>query len=185
MPKFLISPVIPTEAETVRFGAGTASNQHFGNAEVGKAVKLVGESRYDLCAAGDNIEAFVTSVESATLDGYSIGGTQDDCMTQVTFDGLQATPGTGTIAVGDYVVAGTATALGTALGIGGPKVCKATNQPGATITAADNTVGSINTALAAMADAQKHAIFAWRVVSLGTAGTGAVGTTGTIERVSE
>lgn len=185
MAKFQISPVIPTEAETVRFGAGTAANQRFGNAELGKAVKLVGESRYDLCAAGDDIAGFVTSVESASLDGYSIGGFQDDCLTQVTFDGLQATPGTGTIAVGDYVVAGTAAALGTALGTGGPKVCKATNQPGVAVTAASATVTDINTALAAVADAQKHVLFAWRVVSLGSAGTGAVGTTGVIERVTE
>ena len=45
-----------------------------------------------------------------------------------TADGLQATAGTGAIAVGDYVVAGTATAKGTALTVY-PKVCKATVQP--------------------------------------------------------
>lgn len=185
MAKFQISPVIPTEAETVRLGAGTAANQRFGNAEVGKAVKLVAESRYDLCAAGDDIEGFVTSVESASLDGYSVGGVQDDCITQVMFDGLEATPGTGTVAIGDYVVAGTATALGTALASNVPKVCKATNQPGVAVTAASATVADINTALAAVADAQKHVLWGWRVVSLGTAGTGAVGTIGVIERVSE
>jgi len=45
-------------------------------------------------------------------------------------DGLQATAGTGTIAVGDYVVCGTVVAAGTALTTTtGPKVCKATVQP--------------------------------------------------------
>jgi len=75
----------------------------------------------------------------------------------VTFDGLQATPGTGAVAIGDYVVTGTPVAKDTAL-TGYPKVCKAT---------------AVGTAI----------IFKWRVVSLGTAGTGAVGTTGVIEFV--
>ena len=42
-------------------------------AELGKIVKLVGESRYGLAAAGDQIEGFIVAVESATLDGYTIG----------------------------------------------------------------------------------------------------------------
>jgi hypothetical protein len=95
-------------------------------------------------------------------------------------DGLQATPGTGAIAVGDYVVAGTATAKGTSVA-GYPKVCKATNQPGATVTSADNVVGNINAAIAKVVDSTKVAQFGWRVVSLD--GTTAVGQTATIERV--
>jgi hypothetical protein len=71
------------------------------------------------------------------------------------FDGSQAA-GTGAIAIGDYVVAGAVVAKGTGLS-GYPKVRKATSQ----------TPGP----------------FAWRVVSLGTAGTGAVGTVGVIERI--
>lgn len=73
------------------------------------------------------------------------------------FDGLQATPGIGVVAIGDYVVAGTITAAGTAL-TSYPKVCKATGA-GTTLN------------------------HKFRVVSLGTAGTGAVGTTGVIQRV--
>jgi hypothetical protein len=60
------------------------------------------------------------------------------------------------IAAGDYVVAGSITALGTALA-DFPKVCKATSQ-----------------------GTQK---FLWRVMSLGDVGTGAVGTTIVIKRV--
>ena len=78
---------------------------------------------------------------------------------QVTFDGLQGTPGTGVVAINDYVVVGTPVVKGTSLGLIPAKVCKA--------TAAGNTLN-----------------FKWRVVSLGAAGTGAVGTTGVIEFIS-
>ena len=158
MAKFVIvETILQSEVKTVRLGAGTGTSNNVDQKEVGKPVKLAGESRFDLCAAGDAIEAIVTSVEVATADGYSIGGVANEGYKAVTFDGLQATPGTGTLAVGDYVVAGTAVAKGTALSAP-MKVCKATTQPGQ--------------------------YFAWRVVSLGSAGTGAVGTTGVIERVN-
>lgn len=121
----------------------------------GKLVKLVGESQYDLCAAGDPIEAVITSVEYATSGGWTIGGIVSDEEIFATADGIQATPGTGGITVGSYVVAGTITAKGTALG-GYPKVCMATSQA---VTP-----------------------FMWRVLSLGTAGTGAVGTTIVLSR---
>ena len=86
-----------------------------------------------------------------------LGSVKQKSYKQVTFDGLQATPGTGTVAIGDYVVTGTVVAKDTALS-GPVKVTKATTQTG-----------------------MYHA---WRVVSLGSAGTGAVGTTGLIERVT-
>jgi hypothetical protein len=159
--KFLIKEtILSSKVKTVRLGAGTGAGNNVDDKERGKAVKLVGESRYDLCAAGDDIEAFITSVEVATADAYTIGGVADEGYKEVTFDGLQATPGTGAVAVGDYVVAGTAVAKGTALTTA-QKVCKATDQAAA-----------------------KGSPFAWRVVSLGNAGTGAVGTVGIIERVS-
>lgn len=172
--KHYIKPTVPNEASvTVRLGAGQGSSNNLSDKDNGKLVKYVGESRYDLCAAGDDIEGVITSVESATQDQYSIGGVALELeLLEVTFDGLQATPGTGVIAVGDYVVAGTITAKGTALAAF-PKVCKATQQPFGTF--AD---------LAAAATGVKHALFAWRVESLGSAGSGAVGTTGVIRRVS-
>lgn len=160
------------EAVTVRLGAGTGSSNNMTTAEVGKPVKLVGESRFDLCAAGDPIEGVIIAVETATQDGYTIGSIVDEGYKQVTFDGLQATAGTGTIAIGDIVVAGTAVAKGTAL-TGPMKVCKATNQPGA-----------VPGDLTAAGQQAKNAMFAWRVVSLGAAGTGAVGTTGIVQRVT-
>lgn len=158
MPKFIISETIHSEkVKTVRLGTGTvASGGGYSDKDVGKPVKLAGESRFALCAVGDKIEGVVNSVNLGTYDGYSIGGIVSSGYKEVTFDGLQGTPGTGVVAVGDYVVAGTAVAAGTALA-DPMKVCKATTQ---------TNTGD-----------------AWRVVSLGSAGTGAVGTTGIIERV--
>lgn len=176
MPKFLMQPLIGTEAKTARLGAGTGASNVLSDADAGKAVKLVGESRMDLCAAGDPIEGFIVSVDTATSDGYSTGavrGTKRGDRVYATADGLQATPGTGTIAVGDYVLAGTITAKGTALPSTGPKVVKATQQPGVTEA---SVVGDVN-------DQLKVAMYAWRVVSLGAAGTGAVGTQICIERI--
>lgn len=146
------------DAITVRLGAGSGTSNNIDEKETGKPVKLVAESRYDLTAVGNEIEGFITSVELATSAGFSVGGIIQEDRVFVTFDGLQATPGTGVVAIGDYVVTGTVVAKGTALS-GFPKVCKA--------TAAGNTQN-----------------FKWRVESLGSVGTGAVGTTGVIARVA-
>lgn len=157
MAKFLMGEVLDNEPIiTVRLGTGGGTNL-FTDADVGKAVKLTADSRYTLCAAGDAIEAVVSSVNKGTVDGYTIGGIKRKGYKEVTFDGAQATPGTGTVAIGDYVTVGTVVAQNTALS--GPlKVCTATTQ--------------------ATAIAKAHRA---RVVSLGSAGTGAVGTTGLIE----
>ena len=164
-----ITPVIPVPpTRTVRLGTNA---KQFAAVDEGKLVKLSAESAYALCVAGDAIEACIVSVEGAGSGGFSIGGIFDGGSLFATADGLQATPGTGVIAIGDYVVAGTITALGTKLAAF-PKVCKATAQPGT--TPAD---------LAAAGAALRNAMFAWRVESLGTVGTGAVGTAIVITRV--
>jgi len=167
---------------TVRLGAGNATSDNYSDKEVGKFVKFTAESTFALTSAGDPIEAAIVSVELATQNGWSIGAVLQEGIMSVTCDGLQATPGTGTIAVGDYVVTGTVVAKGTALSAY-PKVCKATNQPGATVTSADNVIANLNAAIAKVTDQVKNSVYAWRVVSLGTAGTGAVGTTAVIQRV--
>lgn len=168
-----IVPTMPIGKVTAaRLGAGNTANDRFTDADAGKFVKLAATDRYDLTAAGDVIEGVVVNVESATSNGYTVGGVVSEGKVFVTADGLQATPGTGTIAAGDYVVTGTVVARNTAMS-GFPKVCKATVQPGA--TPAD---------LAAAGAQIKASLFAWRVVSLGQAGTGAVGTVIVIERVA-
>lgn len=167
-----IAPLVPmVDAQTVRLGTTGAK---LGQNDNGKLVKLAAESQYNLCAAGDPIEGVVVGIDTATSGGYAIGSIVRGGVMFAIADGLQATPGTGTLAVGDYVVCGTVAALGTSLGAAGfPKVCKATQQPGITEAAA---VTDVN-------DQLKVAMFAWRVVSLGSAGTGAVGTVVAIERV--
>ena len=128
--KFEITETIHSEKiKTVRLGASGAGNT-YGDTETGKAVKLSATSQYVLCAAGDAIEGIVSSVNDGTYDGFSIGGIVSTGYKNVILDGLQATPGTGAIAVGDYVVTGTVVAKGTALS-GALKVCKATDQAAA------------------------------------------------------
>lgn len=156
MAKFMMTETIHSEkVKTARLGQ-TGSANLYSDKEVGKAVKLTAESRYELCALGDAIEGVISSVNVGTVDGYTIGGVVDKGYKEVTFDGSQAA-GTGAITVGQYVVVGTVVAKDTALS--GPlKVRSATDQAAA-----------------------KAAPFKARVVSLGSAGTGAVGTTGLIE----
>lgn len=149
---------------TVRLGASATVGANMSIADEGKLVKLVGESQYDLCVAGDLIHAAIQSVTVATAGGWTVGGVADEDMLNVTADGLQATPGTGTIAVGDFVVAGSITAKGTKL-TAYPKVCKATVQ-----------IGSVPADLTAAGQMALAALHAWQVVSLGPVGTGAVGT---------
>lgn len=152
-----ITPNVPDQVgDTVRLGAGNLEAQRWDYKELGKFAKLAGESRYDLAAAGNDIEAAVFAVELAPQNGYTIGTVQRSEKLNVTFDGLQATPGTGVVAIGNIVVVGTVVAKGTAL-TGLPKVCAATTPA--------------------------NVVFKYRVVSLGSAGTGAVGTTGVIQRV--
>jgi len=173
--------IVPTgpsgDVTTVRLGASNAAADNLTLSDAGKLVKLVGESRFDLCVVGDAIEGLILSIEQATAGGFSVGSLLEEPEHFfATADGLQATPGVGAIAVGDFVVAGTITAKGTAL-TAYPKVCKATVQPGVAVVAADNLVATINAALVTVAAQTAYTMHACRVVSLGQAGTGAVGTT--------
>lgn len=157
MAKFKFGPLADsTTVVTARTADGTGASNQLTDADTGKFLKLAGDSQYGLCAVGDEIEgALVAANYPAQADGYHLGSVAINGRVRVTLDGLQATPGTGVIALGDYVVAGTPAARGTAL-IGAPKVCKATAAPAAVV-------------------------HKWRVVSL--EGTTAVGQLALIERV--
>lgn len=157
MPKFIFTELVDSRDRiiTSRLGAGTGAANHLTDAEKGKFVKQVGESRYDLCAVGNEIEGRISSLNTDSQDGYTIGGVQTEKRFEVTFDGAQA-DGTGVLAIGDIVVCGTPVAKGTAL-TAPARVRKATTPA--------------------------NVVFKWRVVSLGAAGTGAAGTTGLIERI--
>ncbi len=159
MAKFLITPTTQNQITvTARLGgnaAGTRANDN----DVGKGVKLVGDSNYGLLAAADAIEGVITSVETGVYDGYSLGGVQSKGYIDATAYGLQATPGTGAITVGQYVLAAAPAAI----------------QVKETLSTTLRVVSATNQATAATA------AFKARVVSLGPVGTGAVGTAIVIE----
>lgn len=156
MAKFLMSETIHSEKViTARLGQTGAGNG-FNDNDVGKAVKMTADSRYELCALGDAIEGLVSSVNVGTFDGYAIGGVVGKGYKEVSFEGSQAA-GTGALAVGTYVVAGTVIARNTAL------------------------TAPLNVRSATDQAAAKAAPFKARIVSLGQVGTGAVGTVGLIE----
>jgi hypothetical protein len=162
-----------TDSEVVRLGATADAAGNYSYKEQGKLVKFSGTTdTYVLTVAGDPIEGRITSLESATSAGWTVGGINKRDKMTVIADGAQATPGTGTIAAGDFVVTGSVVAKDTAMTTY-PKVCKATVQ-----------IGAVPADLTAAGAQIKAALNAWRVVSLGAAGTGAVGTEITIERVS-
>lgn len=162
------------DSEAVRLGGATADAAgRLTDADIYKLVKFAGTDRYDLCVAGDIIEGAITSVDPATAQGFAIGGVNKFDKMTVIADGLQATPGTGVIAAGDFVVCGTPVAKGTRLGNTFAKVCKATVQPGT--TPADLAAAGVQLNMLAKG--------AWRVVSLLESATGVVGTKLTIERV--
>jgi hypothetical protein len=157
MAKFLFTPTVYSEkVVTARLGANAANTRANDN-DVGKFVKLGGDSNYVLVSAADAIEGVVTSVETGVYDGYSLGGVVSKGFVEATANGLQATPGVGALAVGEYVLA-TAPAAIQVADTAPRKVVKATDQAAA-----------------------KAAPFKARVVSLGTAASGAVGTTVVIE----
>jgi len=157
MAKFLITPTVVSEdILSVRLGGNTVGTR-FTDADVGKPVKLVAESQYGLCVAGDAIEGVVNSVETSTYDGFVVGGIVEEGYSNAVANGLQATPGVGVLAINDYVVASAPAAVQVASAT--PlQVLKATTQA---------------TAMSSP--------FPARVVSLGNVGTGAVGTTVVIE----
>jgi hypothetical protein len=132
---------------------GTKAN-HLVDNDKGKILTLAADSEYKLAALADPIQGVLVALEPATQDGYTIGSVKTNDRMGAICDGIQL-DGTGSIAVGDYVLTGTVVAAGTALTTAGPKVRKATAQ-------------TIN-------------FFSWRVISLGVAG--AVGDTCVIERV--
>lgn len=159
MAKFQMDMTVNQLADytTARLGDGASGVSLLNDNDVGKFVKMIGDSQYGLCAVGNEIEGIVTSgPEGSTYDGFAVGTVRRNGRSKVTLDGLQATPGTGAVLVGDFVVAGTVVARGTTLGAGFPRVCKATAAPSALV-------------------------HKWRVVSL--VGTTAVGQVALIEKV--
>jgi len=96
----LIQPYKPDYTENLGDNTGQYSDQ-----DIGKAVKYSGSTMV-LCADGDEIVGFVTSVEPGTKDGHSIGAVRKEGR-------MEALDEAGSLTVGTAVVAGTAGTLGT------------------------------------------------------------------------
>jgi hypothetical protein len=144
MPKFNIQPTIHSEKiRTVRLGGNTAVTR-FTDRDVGKPVKLTGDSAYGLCAVGDAIEGIVTSVETGLYDGFVTGGIVSEGYLRVTAWGAQGTPGTGNLTVGQYVLAAAPTAVQTPKTEEYMRVVSATNQATAATAAYRARVVSLN-----------------------------------------
>ena len=159
MAKFLITPTTQNQVTVSARIGGNALATRANDNDVGKAVKLIGESNYGLVAAADAIEGVVTSVETGLYDSFVLGGVQSKGYINATAYGLQATPGTGAITVGQFVLAAAQAAI----------------QVAETLSTSLRVVSATNQATAATA------AFKARVVSLGPVGTGAVGTAIVIE----
>jgi hypothetical protein len=102
-----IDPNVPDRVETLKAAAGTWSSN-----DIGKAVKLDGDN-VTLCADQDEIYGFISAVEPYTKDGDRVAAVACDTNRET-----YATDEDGTLAVGDLVVAGTPTAVGTAFASG-------------------------------------------------------------------
>jgi hypothetical protein len=88
----------------------TGASNKFGNNDLRKPVKLSTAQNYVLAAAGNEIEGFVVSVSPEDVNsGYSFGSIQTEGRITAKVDAAQV----GTLAIGEYVVAGASSALGT------------------------------------------------------------------------
>lgn len=144
--------------DTVSAALGAAASSGIGNNDIGKAYKMGALQNFQPCADGDPIEGFLAAVEPFTVnDGFVFGSVQRRGRKVVQNGAAQAQ-----LAVGDYVVAFTQTAIGTA---GLAQVKKAT----ATAAADDGTL-------------TQAGLFAWRVIRIVT-GTGLAGEQVLVERV--
>lgn len=98
-------------ADVVAAALGASAGAKFVAADIGKPVKLGTANNYILCSADDEIEGFVQSLEAFTVnDGFSFGGILRNTRVVAKVDAAQS----GTLTTGEYAVAGTSSALGTA-----------------------------------------------------------------------
>lgn len=170
-----VNPYIPDRAETLDIDDGTWSSN-----DKAKAVKLDGD-QLTLCANGDEIFGFISGTEPYTSDGDRVASVTADVGAEV-----EASDAAGTLAVGDMVVAGTQTAIGTAVvsSNGTPVIVRPallTDSTGATATTTISDVtGSfsqsvLNVNFATLAAAIETLVAArsgWRVMAVYGSGAG-------------
>lgn len=121
MSTFVFNPKVNDPFANITEAAlGSAADEGWGDAEVGKCVKLGASNNYELCADGDPIEGILVAIEPNTVNqGWSFGSVQRDRRMNAVLD----TGETGVV-VGDVVVAGAQAAVGTANTGGHPVVAK-------------------------------------------------------------
>lgn len=170
MTSFVMQPVVPLADDSTQNAAlGVNPAGKLTDKDIGKALKLIGDSRYGVCADGDEIEAVLLSLEPFTVnDGLGFGTIQ-------TKERFVATNGdAGALAIGDYVVAAAQPAVGTAI----TPVASGTS----TGVAATPVKKRAEPSLTGNAQTLTLPKFNWRIVSL-LGGNGGVGTNVLIERV--
>lgn len=113
MAKFQMEVTLEQSATRVTARIADSKGNDLNDNDVGKLVKLVGDSQYGLCAKGNEIEGFLQAVENpAKYDGFVLGTVQTDKRFKAILEDR--------VAVGGLVVAGTPAARNTADGL--PKV---------------------------------------------------------------
>lgn len=138
-----------------------AAGTYYTDAERGKAVKLIGDGNYGVCAAGDEIEGFVSSIENFTADNQTVGSVR----VGPSGNKKEAFIATAGWAIGNYVVADAQAALGTyndAAQFPRPRVKLTADQVAATISALK---------------------FKWRIIAVLANAVGAANSVVVIERV--
>jgi len=114
-----IDPNVPDRVETLKATSGAWSNS-----DIGKPLKLDGDN-VDLCASGDEIYGFLAAVEPYTKDGDDVCAVSADVNKEA-----EVADEAGTLSVGDFVVAGTPTAVATATPTNGANVLAVASPSG-------------------------------------------------------
>lgn len=111
MSQFVFTELVNGQpADVISAALGASSGAKLVENDIGKPVKLSTANNYIVCSADDEIEGFVKALESFTVnDGFSFGSVLRDTRVTAKVDAAQS----GTLTVGEYVVAGTSSALGT------------------------------------------------------------------------
>ena len=105
-----IGAEIPNLDFTFMLGNNTAESATITDKDIGKAVKIVGDSRVAFCADGDEIAGQLISVEpNQTSGGYKVGTVR--AVNSPLFDATLANATA--LAIGDELVAAAQAAIGT------------------------------------------------------------------------
>ncbi len=104
----------PERLNVISSKLGPNASTKYTDLDKKKAVKMGTVGNHVLCAEGDEIEGFIDSVDAATSGGFSFGGVARGNRGFRVEAQVGANQGATAMAVGDYVVADTQAAVGTA-----------------------------------------------------------------------